>query len=129
MEAADNPKKLWQSTRSLLHTDDNRCEWNDNECDKLSTEFCKYFSDKILRIHGIISSALLAVSQTVCDDRLFAGDYWTLLEPTTALEVSKLLANMPAKPSPLDIIPTSLLKCCVDVFAPAISTLANTVLH
>ena len=33
MEAADNPKKLWQSTRSLLHTDDNRCEWNDNECE------------------------------------------------------------------------------------------------
>ena len=40
-------------------------------------------------------------------------------------EVRKLLASIPRKTSPLDVLPVSLLKDCVEVFAPAITTLAN----
>jgi len=40
-------------------------------------------------------------------------------------EVRKLLASIPRKTSPLDVLPVSLLKECVEVFAPAITTLAN----
>jgi len=40
-------------------------------------------------------------------------------------EVRKLLASIPRKTSPLDVLPVSRLKDCVDVFAPAITTLAN----
>jgi len=44
----------------------------------------------------------------------------------TSGEVLKLIANMPNKSSPLDVLPTSLLKSCADVFAPIIiAYLAN----
>jgi len=40
-------------------------------------------------------------------------------------EVRKLLASIPRKTLPLDVLPVSLLKDCAEVFAPAITTLAN----
>ena len=46
-------------------------------------------------------------------------------QPVTIDEVRKLLASIPRKTSPLDVLPVSRLKDCVDVFAPAITTLAN----
>ena len=40
-------------------------------------------------------------------------------------EVRKLLSSIPRKTSPLDVLPVSLLKDCAEVFALAITTLAN----
>ena len=40
-------------------------------------------------------------------------------------EVKKLMNSMSNKSSPLDVLPTSLLKSCVDVFAPVIARMAN----
>jgi len=40
-------------------------------------------------------------------------------------QVSALLKTMPSKSSPLDLIPTSLLKSCSVVFAPILANLAN----
>ena len=45
--------------------------------------------------------------------------------PVTAEEVSRLLSAMPAKSSPLDALPCSLLQACSTVFAPVIARLAN----
>jgi len=36
--------------------------------------------------------------------------------------VQKLLASIPRKTSPLDVLPVSLLKDCAEVFAPAITS-------
>ena len=46
-------------------------------------------------------------------------------QPVTIDKVRKLLASIPHKISPLDILPVYLLKDCVEVFAPAITTCAN----
>ena len=43
-------------------------------------------------------------------------------QPVTIDEVRKLLASIPCKTSPLDVLPVSL---CAELFAPAITTLAN----
>ena len=40
-------------------------------------------------------------------------------------EVRRLLALMPAKSSPMEKVPTSILKSCSVVFAPIIARLAN----
>ena len=45
--------------------------------------------------------------------------------PVTPAEVSQLLRSMSNKSSPLDYIPTSLLKSCADTFSILISHLAN----
>jgi len=47
------------------------------------------------------------------------------LKPVTADEVGKLLGSMPAKSSPLDVLPTSLIKSCRSSFAHIIARLAN----
>ena len=46
-------------------------------------------------------------------------------QPVTIDEVRKLLTSTSRKTSPLDVLPVSLLKDCADVFAPAITILAN----
>src|ERR1043165_520273 len=48
-----------------------------------------------------------------------------LLAPTSVSEVSKLIAQLPSKTSPLDYLHTSVLKACSDTFAPIIVHLAN----
>ena len=40
-------------------------------------------------------------------------------------EVRKILTEMPAKSSPMDFIPSSMLKSCSPVFTPIIARLAN----
>ena len=52
-----------------------------------------------------------------------AGGHQT--KPVTIDKVRKLLASIPRKTSPLDVLPVSLLRDCAEVFAPAITTLAN----
>jgi len=47
------------------------------------------------------------------------------LQPPSIDEVRKLITSMPGKSSPVDHIPTSVIKSCVDVFAPLIAHLAK----
>jgi len=47
------------------------------------------------------------------------------LQPSNVAEVKKIIDSMPAKSSPLDVVPTSILKSCADIFAPLILTMAN----
>ena len=49
----------------------------------------------------------------------------SLLTPTSVSEVSKLIARLPPKTSPLDFLHTSVLKACADTFAPLLVHLAN----
>jgi len=58
-------------------------------------------------------------------DRGYDGQPLADLQAVTAGDVANILATMPAKSSPLDVMPTSLLKQCADVFSPVIARLAN----
>ena len=58
-------------------------------------------------------------------DKNHLGDTLSKLRPVTTEEVLILLKSMPGKHSPLDTIPTVLLKKCADIFAPVIFHLAN----
>ena len=51
------------------------------------------------------------------------------LSDVTVDEVTKLIRSMPAKSSPVDFMPTAMLKSAVDVMAPLITRLANNVLQ
>ena len=54
-----------------------------------------------------------------------AGQLLSDLVSPSVDEVAKLISSMPNKSSPLDTIPTSVIKSCVEVFAPLISYLAT----
>jgi len=63
---------------------------------------------------------------TAVADRSYSGKSLDSFSPVTTADVHRLLVKMPAKSSPIDIVPTSLiLKACADQFAVVISRLAN----
>jgi len=57
--------------------------------------------------------------------RPHTGPEFSDFQPVTIDEFRKLLASIPRKTSPLDVLPVSLLKDCAEFVAPAITTLAN----
>ena len=62
------------------------------------------------------------VAQAVRSRRTLSFTGFTVV---TAADVQRVILSIPAKSSPLDIVPTSLLKSCSDVFAVVIVRLAN----
>jgi hypothetical protein len=58
-------------------------------------------------------------------DQLLSGMSMSDSRPVTAIEVEVLIKSMSPKSSPLDFIPTSLIKQCGGTFAPIIARLAN----
>jgi len=69
--------------------------------------------------------ALLQSSYHLFATRPHSGPELSSFLPVLIDEVGRLLAALPAKMSPLDVLPCSLLKECADVFAPAITRRAN----
>jgi len=97
-------------------------------CRRLSSTFSQFFVDKLKRISDRIA-VNLTYSTTAVADRSYSGPSLDSFSPVTATDVHRLLVKMPAKSSPLDIVPTSLLKACADQFAVIISGLANLSFH
>src|SRR5664279_4282078 len=95
---------------------------------KCRSLFRIFFADKITLIRESIRSALQSTTDTVSSctySRLFTGTPLSVFSAVTVDEVAKLINSMPNKSSPLDVLPTSLLKSCSDIFAPTIARIAN----
>ena len=98
---------------------------DDAECADLVGKFSQFFFDKVRRIRDSITSALQQSSPWAFATRPHTGPELSAFQPVTIDEVRKLLTSISRKTSPLDVLPVSLLKDCADVFAPAITILAN----
>ena len=85
-----------------------------------------FFIEKVKRIKSAISSALDGrCSDPLASDLPHVGPFIDTFAPVSEDEVERLLATMSAKSSPLDFLPTSLLKSCSNTFAVIIARLAN----
>ena len=117
-EVSGDIRATWRTTQNLLHSR-RRVVHDDAECADLVNKFSDFFTDKVRRIRDNISAALEQFTHRLFVSRPHIG-------PQLAVnEVRKLLASIPCKTSPLDVLPCSLLKDCSDVFAPVIARLAN----
>lgn len=123
-QASGDIRATWRTAQTLLHSRQ-KVVYDDAECADLVDKFSQFFVDKVRRIRDNISSALQQQSSRVFAARQHTGPELSAFQPATIDEVRKLLTSMPRKTSPLDVLPVSLLKDCADVFAPAITTLAN----
>jgi len=56
---------------------------------------------------------------------MHTGPTLSSLAPTSAAEALKLLTSRPLKSSPVDVLPSVLLRSCAASFAPLISHMAN----
>ena len=118
-QASGDIRATWRTAQSLLHSRQ-KVIYDDSECADL-VKFSSFFVDKVRRIQDNIASALQQSSPQVFAARPHTGLELSDFQPVTIDEVRKLLASIPRKTSPLDVLPVSLLKECAEVFAPAIT--------
>jgi len=119
--AGADSRKRWSAMRDVLHLTESSDIRSKDECQKLSDEFAAYFINKIQQIKTTIKSRLAGrVSDPLQSDPVYVGSRLSELSTPTVDEVSRLIRTMPAKSSPIDAIPTSVIKTCVDIFAPVI---------
>ena len=113
------------SLKTLLHSDRSPSCRSDNENISLCGTFSKFFTDKITLLKRAVATDTAALGTPCPLDNQHNGKIFDDLGPVTPNEVRKVLASIPAKSSPLDFVPTSLIKQCDSVFAEIIARLAN----
>ena len=85
-----------------------------------------FFQNKVADIKSSIADRLLrVVGDKFAWDKPHTGTLMNKIPLVTAPEVMRILNTMPSKSSPLDFLPSSLLKSCSDIFSPVICKLAN----
>ena len=126
--AGSSPRRRWSAIRELLHSTQpvNVLPGGKRLCET----FASFFDQKINSIKAAIASKLAGNnSDALRADGAFNGEPLRDLQPPTVEEVRKLISAMPSKSSPIDSIPTSILKSCSDVFSLLITRLATLSFH
>jgi hypothetical protein len=90
-------------------------------CDVLAN----YFANKVRDTLTAIATKLQSLVNKPADDIVYDGPGLDMLSHVTVHEVQKVISSMPSKTSPLDILPTDILKSCSEFISPVIATLAN----
>jgi hypothetical protein len=106
---AGDHRATWRTANKLLHGKQS-VYYNDVEFAKLSNTFNTFFVDKVSRIRASISALLPSITDKQFRVREYDGDELSQFQPVTAADVCKLLSSLPAKSSPLDVLP------CSDIF-------------
>ena len=127
IHASSDSKQRWSTIKQLLHPRGSQSTCgNNNGTAHFSEILSSYFVDKIKSIKNEISKKLAGlVPDPFAWDVVFHGEKLVDLNPVSPTEVLRLPSSLPGKTSPLDVIPTSLLKNCTDIFVPIIVRLAN----
>ena len=124
-EASSHPKRLWGTIKSLLHSSPPSEQLSPSVSQPLANSLASFFLQKILTLKNSISSKLHGSPSPFDFDQPHQDELLSNFTPVTPTEVTQLLHSMSNKSSPLDYVPTSLLKSCADTFSIIISHLAN----
>lgn len=95
------------------------------KCGFLQHALYVFFVNKVRNIKLTIASVLTCRHAEPLSWDVPCRRLLTTFAPVTADEVRRVLRSMPSKSSPLDFVPTSLLKACAGVFSEIIANLAN----
>ena len=124
-EASKNPKRLWTTIKSILHSSPPNEQLSPPISQSLANSLASFFYQKIVFLKDSIALKLQGSPTPFDFDLPHSGEVFSDFTPVTPAEVSQLLRSMSNKSSPLDYIPMSLLKSCADTFSILISHLAN----
>ena len=115
---------MWRSLHKLLHSRPTQ-NYTEDECSTLVNSFNSFFISKITKIHESIANTLASSPISPFPTRQFSGTPISVLQPVSSEEVLKLIHSLPNKSSPLDFLPTTLLKKYALTLSPILSKLAN----
>ena len=124
-EASKNPKRLWSTIQSLLHSSPPSKQLSPSISQPLANSLASFFHQKIVALKESISLKLRGSPLSFDFDQPHSNELLSDFTPVTPAEVSKLLQTMSNESPQLDYIPTSLMKSCADTFSILISHLAN----
>jgi len=122
----NNPGKRRRIVKELLHTSDRDNTATDAENRDLCTTVFVFFLAKINTLKSSVAARLAGLRQSSkFPDPITPVFSVDRIPSVTSSEVLKLLSNFTDKSSPMDFVPTSLLKSCRSTFSELITTLAN----
>ena len=112
--------------KNLLHTNNSHVTRRPDEASSFCNTIANFFCDKVINLKSSIAAKLSdKLTNPFAWDGVHNGTRLDVLQQVTSDEVADVINSMSSKSSPLDYIPSSLLKKCVVIFAPAIANLAN----
>ena len=121
-----NSRRKWNEIKKVLHPPSSTIKRSRQEEEEMSRSLADFFRTKILKIKTAIIGKLGGTPpDPLSADGQFSGNKLDELSSVTVEEVLQMLSSLPGKASPMDFIPTVLLKDCSGVFAPIIARLAN----
>lgn len=123
-DAAGDHAATWRVTHDVLHRRQ-RTSYTDDESARLATDFSAFFSDKLARTRQAISVGLQATRGFMFPRTSYSGPTLDEFLFVTVDEARKAIISTAVKSSPLDILPSRLLRDCADVFAPIMGHMAN----
>jgi len=125
VEAGNNSRHVWSAVKDLLHSNHHDIVSTAVDDNSFCAALAGFFVAKVKNIKSAISTALVGDSFDPLSSDIQSVSSLCQFDPVTENEVAILLRQMPSKSSPLDFIPTSLLKSCSGTFAHIIAHLAN----
>ena len=126
-EQRHNPRQLWRTVRALLHPGQRRNWYDGEDTDQLAISLGQFFTDKLTSVKHAVKAGLQSMSfgAAICPPHQYVNSVMSEFAPVSIAEVERLIHVMPAKTSPFDIIPISLLKQCNTEIAIVLANRAN----
>ena len=119
----DQPKNLWRTMNSLLGRNQPKILPNSDSSSALASSFITFFNDKISNLCATIPNYIDMTPHhytSECQPSTFSH-----FDPCTEDEIRKLILSSSDATCSLDIIPTKLVKTCINAIAPPITRLIN----
>ena len=125
-EASGNSRQRWRIANELLHKNEKHgAAVSDADYQKQCNTFSDFFVEKLRLIAKTIADRLAVSDITPTAVATAPPVVMNNFDNVTVDEVIGVIKNIPLKMSPVDFVPTFLLKQCSDVFATLICRLAN----
>ena len=119
-----NPRLLWKTVNTLLHRSATPSSPNISTSTTASVahQFATFFSDKVTNLRATIHPTNQSphIPKPTRNPPILSH-----FRPVDISEITKIVMHSPSKQCELDPIPTSLLKLCISVLAPTITTIVN----
>ena len=113
--AFDNTRSLWRTVNGILHPN-----VVVNIVGLSSEVLADYFISKVSKTIQTIRDKVNILHIVRCSDPRYEGKQMDTLTLVPDNEVRKLISSLPNKTSPLDLMPTNVLKLGADILSPFI---------
>lgn len=123
-ECEHDQKQLFNLSKTMMGEKGEVILPSCSSVEKLSNIFSDFFANKINKIRENVQLTN-SCSDVMNADPKFQGCHLTEFRLATEVEVRKLILGAPNKSCSLDPLPTWLLKQCIDVLLPLITTIIN----